>query len=245
MIPKSRDGLIRLQRGSRASADFVNFVPSFTNSGATRQLGDLKLDLAAIVRHDSCTVMSRPASVPGALGYSVEQRSHTMATVAAVPCEGRSQLTCGQALSLAWASWFILLAIPALLFLAVMWTFIGDETHADQAGSPNAGSSSAWRTCAVAVPAAFFWRSREFKAYWEGNCVSPNRYLRGMLILWLTIEIGGVMALVGCFVTGSLLPNLLPAMVAFMLFTPFWPSGRAMTHPVGNDDDFEVYEEPR
>jgi hypothetical protein len=98
---------------------------------------------------------------------------------------------------------------------------------------------------AVAVPAAFFWRSREFKAYWQGHCVSPNRYLRGMLILWLTIEIGGIMALIGCFVSGSLLPNLLPAMVAFMLFTPFWPSGRAMTNPVGNDDDFEVYEEPR
>ena len=56
-----------------------------------------------------------------------------MATVAAVPCEGRSQLTCGQALSLAWASWLILLAIPALLFLAVMWTFIGDDTFADKA----------------------------------------------------------------------------------------------------------------
>jgi len=69
---------------------------------------------------------------------------------------------------------------------------------------------------AVAVPAAFFWRSREFKGYWEGKCVSPNRYLRGMLILWLTIEVGGVVALVGCFVSGSLLPNLLPAMVAFM-----------------------------
>ena len=167
-----------------------------------------------------------------------------MATIAAVPCEGRSQLTPGQALRLAWVSWLVLLAIPALLFLTVMWTFIGDETHADK------GRAESWflicmAYLAVAVPAAFFWRSREFKAYWEGNCVSPTRYLRGMLILWLTIEVGGIMALVGCLVTGSLLPNLLPAMVAFMLFTPFWPSGRAMTHPVGNDDDFEVYEEPR
>ena len=167
-----------------------------------------------------------------------------MATVAAVPCEGRSQLTCGQALSLAWASWLVLLAIPALLFLAVMWTFIGDDTPADKA------IAERWflicmAYLAVAVPAAFFWRSREFKGYWEGKCVSPNRYLRGMLILWLTIEVGGLVSLVGCFVSGSLLPNLLPAMVAFMLFTPFWPSGRAMTNPVGNDDDFEVYEEPR
>ena len=167
-----------------------------------------------------------------------------MATVAAVPCEGRSRLTAGQALSLAWASWIILLAIPALLFLAVMWTFIGDDTHADKLVAER------WfLVCmaylAIAVPAAFFWRSREFKAYWEGKCVSPARYLRGMLTLWLAIEVGGIMALAGCLVSHSLTPNLLPAMVAFMLFTPFWPSGRAMTHPVGDDDDFEVYEEPR
>ena len=36
VIPKSSDGVVRLQRGSQRSADFVNFVPSFTNSGATR-----------------------------------------------------------------------------------------------------------------------------------------------------------------------------------------------------------------
>ena len=36
VIPKSADGVVRLQRGSQSDADFVNFVPSFTNSGATR-----------------------------------------------------------------------------------------------------------------------------------------------------------------------------------------------------------------
>jgi hypothetical protein len=167
-----------------------------------------------------------------------------MATVAAVPSDARSQLTPGQALSIAWVSWIALLAVPALMFLAVMWTFIGDETTVDKA------LGDRWFLVtmgylAIAVPAAFFWRSREFKAYWEGKCVSPARYLRGMLTLWLAIEVGGIMALAGCFVSNGLTPNLLPAMVAFMLFTPFWPSGRAMTHPVGNDDDFEVYEEPR
>jgi hypothetical protein len=34
-------------------------------------------------------------------------------------------------------------------------------------------------------------------------------------------------------------------MVAFMFFVPFWPSGRAMTHPVGAEDDHAFYEEPR
>jgi len=36
VVPKSGDGTVQLQRGSRGRADFVNFVPSFTNSGATR-----------------------------------------------------------------------------------------------------------------------------------------------------------------------------------------------------------------
>jgi len=46
--------------------------------------------------------------------------------------------------------------------------------------------------------------------------------------------------------TNSLLPNLLPALVAFMLFLPLWPSGRAMIcSQRGNSDDPETYEEPR
>jgi hypothetical protein len=67
-----------------------------------------------------------------------------------------------------------------------------------------------------------------------------------MLSVWLMMEVGGLLALVGCLVTQSLLPNLLPALVAFILFIPFWPSGRAMTTPCGaDDDDPENYAEPR
>jgi hypothetical protein len=67
-----------------------------------------------------------------------------------------------------------------------------------------------------------------------------------MLSVWLTMEVGGLLALTGCLVTQSLLPNLLPALVAFILFIPFWPSGRAMTRPCAEDDDDpENYAEPR
>ena len=167
-----------------------------------------------------------------------------MATIAAVPVQERTHLTPGQALRIAWVSWLGLLAAPALMCLFVMWNLLDDELPGD------AAQAQRWFLAtmiymAVAIPAAFFWRSHEFKCYWDGCVVSPRNYLKGMLIVWLTMEVGGMMALAGCLVTRSLLPNLLPAMVAFMLFTPFWPSGRAMTHPVGNDDDFEVYEEPR
>ena len=74
----------------------------------------------------------------------------------------------------------------------------------------------------------------------------PKSYLVGMLGVWATIEIGGLASLIGCLVTRSLLPTLLPALVAFMLFVPLWPSGRSMicSHK-GDSDDPETYEEPR
>ena len=61
----------------------------------------------------------------------------------------------------------------------------------------------------------------------------------------MAIEIGGLIALVGCFLSNSLMPNLLPAVVAFMLYMPFWPSGEAMTRAVGSEDDPEVFRHPR
>lgn len=168
-----------------------------------------------------------------------------MATIAAVPIHERTQLTPGQALKIAWAAWITLLALPALGFLVVMWSFMDTDTAPADPALAQRWFLACMAYLALAVPAAFFWRSREFKAYFDGRVVSPGNYLRGMLTIWLAVEIGGLMALLGCFVTESMLPCLLPALVAFMLFTPFWPSGRAMTHPVGADDDFESYEEPR
>jgi hypothetical protein len=167
-----------------------------------------------------------------------------MATIAAVPTQERTHLTPGQALKIAWACWMGLLAVPALVFLAVMWRLLDDDLTGDVA------LAQKWFIftmvyLAIMVPLAFFMRSRDFRDYYQGKVVSPGAYLRGMLTVWLACEIGGLIALIGCLVTGTLLPNLLPALVAFILFTPFWPSGRAMTHPVGNDDDFEIYEEPR
>jgi hypothetical protein len=97
----------------------------------------------------------------------------------------------------------------------------------------------------IAVPGAFFWRSHYFKNYWAGKVVKPRDYFKGMFIIWLSMEIGGILALIGCLISNSLVPNILPALVAFMLFTPFWPTGRAMTNPMGNDPDSEIYEHPR
>jgi hypothetical protein len=170
-----------------------------------------------------------------------------MAIAAAVPVQAHGEsITRSQALRLAWVCWLMLLAIPALYFLVVLWQFIDDDSVPADPAMAQRWFLGCMAFLAIAVPASFFLRSREFKGYWTGHCVSPSHYLKGMLSVWLTMEIGGLLALTGCLVTQSLLPNLLPALVAFILFIPFWPSGRAMTTPCGaDDDDPENYAEPR
>jgi len=169
-----------------------------------------------------------------------------MELAASASTRARSELTPGQALRIAWVSWLTLAAIPFILFLAVVWHL----NTANGSVAANRALAERWFLfcmlyLALAVPCSFFLRGQIFKAYWAGEVVSPRNYLVGMLMLWLTIVAGGIIALVGVWLTKSLLPNLLPALVAFMFFIPFWPSGRAMTRRVGNDDDPEHYEEPR
>src|SRR5207253_11437503 len=97
----------------------------------------------------------------------------------------------------------------------------------------------------VIVPAAIFFRSRLFREYWQGKVIQPNHYLMGMLTVWIALEIGGILSLTGCLVSKGLVPGIIPGALAFMLFTPLWPSGRSMVvRHVGNTDDPSRYEEP-
>jgi hypothetical protein len=153
-------------------------------------------------------------------------------------------LTVRTALRLAWATWVVLLLIPFFLFLATTWVMAFHESPRTLAAPPT------WFLAAsgyllVVGPASFFWRSRLFKPYYSGHPIVPRKYLYGMLAMWVALEFGGIISLLGCFVTGSLLPNLLPALVAFMFYVTLWPSGRSMVRKVGDAEDASVYEEPR
>ena len=66
-----------------------------------------------------------------------------------------------------------------------------------------------------------------------------------MISVWVALVIGGLFSLIGCLLYDTLLPDLVPALVAFMFFVTLWPSGRAMTHHIGDSHDPQVYEEPR
>jgi hypothetical protein len=154
-------------------------------------------------------------------------------------------LSARMAIRLAWLIWLVLLAIPFLFFLGVVWTLSGRESAGNLGHQSQMWFLTASVYLLVVVPVSFFWRGHVFKAYWSGKTVAPGKYLFGMISVWLALEIGGIFSLVGCKVNDSLLPNLLPALVAFMFFVTLWPSGRAMVRTVGAQEDPQFYEEPR
>lgn len=159
--------------------------------------------------------------------------------------EGGDSMSAARALRIAWLSWLIMLIVPFILFMFVVWYLTWIST------SPAATTlNQVWFLAAslyliLAVPGALFWRRHVFKAYWDGVSVSPQNYVNGTVTVWVALEIGGIFSLVGCIVTHSLVPCLLPALAAFMFFVPLWPNGHAMTRPVGDTDDHAIYEEPR
>ncbi|HEX4054785.1 MAG TPA: hypothetical protein VHX86_11015 [Tepidisphaeraceae bacterium] len=148
------------------------------------------------------------------------------------------------ALRLAWVTWAVFLVIPFFLFLSVVW-ILGMREEVTPPIRQHAWFLGASIYLLVAVPLSFFWRGHVFKAYWSGQPIAPKKYLYGMLGVWAALVFGGIFGLLGCFVDRSLLPNLLPALVAFMFYVTLWPSGRAMVGRTGKSEDPGKYEEPR
>ncbi len=148
------------------------------------------------------------------------------------------------ALRLAWVTWAVFLVIPFFLFLSIVW-ILGMREEAAPQPSQHAWFLGASAYLLVVVPLSFFWRGHVFKAYWSGQPIQPKKYLYGMLSVWAALVFGGIFSLLGCFVDRSLLPNLLPALIAFMFYVTLWPSGRAMVAHTGHSEDPSKYQEPR
>jgi len=166
-----------------------------------------------------------------------------MADIATHQGTGAS-LSVRTALRMAWATWVVMLVIPFLLFLGAIW-MLGIQTGATVHSNDEHWFLGASAYLLVAVPLSFFWRGHVFKAYWTGKTIPPMTYLYGMLTMWAALEFGGIFSLLGCFVDHALLPNLLPALVAFMFYVTLWPSGRAMVSHMGHHEDAGKYEEAR
>jgi hypothetical protein len=150
-----------------------------------------------------------------------------------------------RALQLAWIAWVALLLL-SLAALAVALSLV--LTAPATAGSDVGASRWAWITggyLVVAVPAVFFWRSRQFRGYWHHQAVAPRTYLRGMTAVWVVLALGAVLGSVASVRTRTLFPNSAIAAVAVVTMLTLWPKGTAMTRPVGNPGDVGEYEEPR
>ena len=145
----------------------------------------------------------------------------------------------------AWFWYLALLFIPFLMFVAVFMTLQHREGALPHQSMRNAWFIGSILFLLLAAPIAFAVRSRLFRSYWRGEAVAPRAYLAGMLIVWGTLEIGGLLSLVGCLMSNSMTPCILPAVAAFLFFAPLWPNGSAMARPAGNTDDPEIYAEPR
>jgi hypothetical protein len=154
-------------------------------------------------------------------------------------------LSADHALNIAWWTWFALLSLPFIIFILTIWRLVYFEDHGHDEKLAQKWFIASMVYMMLAIPAAFFWRGRLFRGYWSGQLVQPRDYLVGMITVWASIEIGGLLALAGCLVTGTMLPNLLPALLAFMLFTPLWPNGHSMTRALINEHDPADYEDPR
>lgn len=156
------------------------------------------------------------------------------------------QITFLRAMRVAWWSWFAMLILPFVLFLGVVVALnMNDDPSRVR---PRVGSG--WFVfnmayLAVSVPLAFFVRSHLFKRYYNGQSVSTRHYLMGMMIVWIVLEIGGILSIAGTWFSGTFGPNIIPAVVAFVLFLTQWPKGNAIVRPTGDKEDFEQYEEPR
>ena len=155
------------------------------------------------------------------------------------------RLTSERATQIAWVIWLVMLSLPLVVFLAMLALLFyqpGVAAHERVSGMFFV-ISLLW--LAIAVPLGFFLRRRYFRPWWSGGIVPPTDYLRGMCAIWVAPEIGGLTALTGCIVSGTVVPNLVPAGIAFLLFVPFWPSGSAMTSAIGDAEDDTFFREPR
>lgn len=150
-----------------------------------------------------------------------------------------------RAIQVAWLVWvaLVLVALGAML-LATSYVLNAPAT----ATRPEGGLRWAWGTgtyLGVAVPAALFWRGRQFRGYWHHQPVAPRAYLVGMSVVWAALAVGALLAGVACVATRTLFPNGALAAVAVVCMLTLWPKGNAMTRPVGNPGDVGEYEEPR
>jgi hypothetical protein len=145
----------------------------------------------------------------------------------------------------AWVVYIILLTVPLAGLLLLLVSYIGSDVPVRTGLHLNGWFVLTFVWLAVGVPAALFFRRHLCGDYVRGKVVPRGKYFAGMLTVWLTLEVGMILSLIGCYVTELFVPNLALALVAFVFFVTHWPSGTMLFSRGGDSDDSEVYRQPR
>ncbi len=139
-----------------------------------------------------------------------------------------TELERSNALSAAVWAWRGLIAIPLVAFLVVIAT---------SGLGPTSGWLHGWGLIflvvallwlALVTPPVYILRSHCFRAAWRGKPIDPPSYVRGLVTVWVVLEIIVMLSLASCVASGSLLPGVLPGALALMLLAFSGPQARAL-----------------
>jgi hypothetical protein len=135
-----------------------------------------------------------------------------------------------QTLEMAWTTWLALLAVPFVVLPFALHMMPGGR--GDGSG-PRTELADRWFVIVmiylmVALPASLLVRGLLFGGMGRARNVLPRAYYAGTLVVWLVVVVGGLVAELVCVVTGTLLPNVLPAVLALAVFMTLFPTGSAM-----------------
>ncbi len=183
-------------------------------------------------------------------------------------------MTAPQALARAWFLWLGLIAVILVTGIVVLWIMVISQTGNVNASNDLAplGTTVSGEGAAEAVRdgnadpgihpsqnvpllvglgllglsmGGLFVRRRYFAAYYRGEAVRPDDYLKGMACVWVPIFVAVFVSEVMTVITGNYFPTPVAGIVGTILLFIFVPNGRSMTSTVGGSDDPGSYEEPK
>lgn len=127
-----------------------------------------------------------------------------------------------EALTKAGWAWFSFVAGIVIMLLIALCVVDGGGLH----GGYVFALASLWTL--IAVPAMAIVKSQVLKSAWSSRPADPEAYLRSLIMVWGTIEIGAVLALIGCLFSDALMPGGLLAGVLLALLFVLRPSEEAL-----------------
>jgi hypothetical protein len=61
---------------------------------------------------------------------------------------------------------------------------------------------------------------------------------------FVSLEVGIILCVIGCYATASFLPGLFPAVIAYLMLVGLCPTGKMMISHAGGSEDPQIYREP-